>query len=148
MKPSEANSPVATATLGERIKAIRQSWRWSQEEMAHALHVDQASISFWERDRIKPSGSALMALGSLFRTSAKALEGGQGFRIPQPPSGLETGKADRTIPKSISLPMGGTERPIVVDLGDGSTRDLQLSEALMALAHGVKGGRRTWLVME
>ena len=73
---SNSDAPLSITSLGDRIKAVRLTWRWSQEEMAEALRVDQASISFWERDKIKPSGSAIVALASLFRTSTDALEGG------------------------------------------------------------------------
>ena len=142
-------SPVLpTSTMGERIKAIRVSWRWSQEEMASALRVDQASISFWERDKIRPSGSAVVALASLFRTSTEALEVGAGFRIPDPPSSPETAKADREVPLSISLPVGVKDVIVVVDLGDGSYKDLPLSEAMIALVQGVKDSRRSWVVLE
>ena len=145
---SSSNIVLPTSTMGERIKAIRVSWRWSQEEMASALRVDQASISFWERDKIRPSGSAVVALASLFRTSTEALEGGAGFRIPDPPSSPETSKADREVPLSISLPVGGKDVIVVVDLGDGSYKDLPLSEAMMTLVQGVKDSRRSWVVLE
>jgi len=88
LKRSEAptDSQPSLNTLGERIKAVRITWAWSQEEMAEALRVDQASISFWERDKIKPSGSPLVALSALFRTSVDALEHGKGFVLPDAPS--------------------------------------------------------------
>ena len=82
MKPSNTDTEAPVSTLGERIKAIRLDWRWSQQEIADAMRVDQASISFWERDKIKPSGSAFVALSSLFRTSPAALKEGTGFRMP------------------------------------------------------------------
>lgn len=106
MKRFDSSSDVSlpTSTIGERIKAVRVSWRWSQEEMASALRVDQASISFWERGKIRPSGSAIVALSSLFRASTAALEEGTGFRIPDPPSSPESAKADREVPMSISSP--------------------------------------------
>lgn len=150
MKQFDSNSNVAlpTSTIGERIKAIRVSWRWSQEEMANALRVDQASISFWERDKIRPSGSAIVALSSLFRASTEALEGGIGFRIPDPPFGPESAKVDREVPLSISLPVGGKGEIMVVDLGNGSSMDKPLSEAMMTLVQGVKDNRRTWVVLE
>ena len=139
---------MPTSTLGERVKATRLTWKWSQEEMANALRVDQASISFWERDKIRPSGSAIVALASLFRTSVEALEGGSGFHIPEPPSNPESAKADREVPRSISLPKGVQGGIVVVDLGEGSYKDMQLSEAMMALVQGVKDSRRTWVVLE
>ena len=145
---SGSDAALPTSTLGERIKAIRVSWRWSQEEMANALLVDQASISFWERDKIRPSGSAMIALASLFRASTGSLEGGTGFRIPDPPSSPESSRVDREVPRSVSLPVGGKDMIMVVDLGDGSSKDKPLSEAMMALVQGVKDCRRTWLVLE
>ena len=87
--PEPGIQPVAT--LGERIRAVRTAWGWSQTQVCDLLHVDQASISFWERDRIIPSGSALVALAALFRCSVEALETGKGFVISDPPSRLSGG---------------------------------------------------------
>ncbi len=135
-------------SLGERIKAVRLSWGWSQEEMAETLRVDQASISFWERDKIKPSGSALVALSALFRTSLDSLEKGPGFVLPDPPSRPPLPKTDREFPRSVSLPSTDSDPIAVVDLVDGSSKGRQLSEAMMVLVEAVKGGRRVWVVME
>jgi hypothetical protein len=88
-----------------------------------------------------------MALASLFRTSPKALEEGTDFRIPEPPSHPEVAKADREQPRSVSLPMGVTDGVVVVDLGDGTSRDKVLSEGMMSLVQGVKDHRRVWLVL-
>ena len=150
MKQFDSNSDASLAynSLGDRIKAVRLSWRWSQEEMAEALRVDQASISFWERDKIKPSGSAIIALASLFRTSVEALERGLGFKVPDPPSHPGSARADREPPRSIGLPIGGEDEVTVVDLGDGSFKGEQLSEAMMSLVQGVKDSRRIWVVLE
>lgn len=73
-------------TLGTRIKAVRNAWGWSQQKVAAALHVDQASVSFWERDRIMPSGAALVALSALLGCTAEALEHGVGWEIPEGPA--------------------------------------------------------------
>ncbi|OQA38552.1 MAG: transcriptional repressor DicA [Acidobacteria bacterium ADurb.Bin340] len=149
MKPTASNEPAPLRTLGERIKAVRSSWAWSQEEMADALRVDQASISFWERDKIKPSGSAMVALAALFRTSVEALETGTSFVVPDPPSRQPTPRrAEREIPRSVSLPLGHEEPVQMVDLVNGTTRGKQLSEAMMDLAQAVKDGRKVWVVME
>jgi len=147
MKRSNLDSEVPISTLGERIKAIRMNWKWSQESMAEALRVDQASISFWERDKIKPSGSAIVALASLFRTSPQALEEGVGFRIPESPSSHGSPESGQEPARSVSLPMGGEAGVVVVDLGDGSFKDSVLSEAMMSLVQGLKDNRRVWLVL-
>ncbi len=151
MKRSEApsDSNPSLNTLGERIKAVRMLWAWSQEEMAETLRVDQASISFWERDKIKPSGSALVALAALFRTSLEALEHGKGFILPDPPSrNPASKKAEREMPRSVSLPRGEEEPIVIVDLLDGSSKGKQISEAMMVLVQAVKDGRKIWIVLE
>lgn len=145
---STNDGPLPLDSLGERIKAVRLTWRWSQEEMAEALRVDQASISFWERDKIKPSGSAMVALAALFRTSVEALEAGSGFVIPDPPSRTELSRQNREYPRSVGLPAAEGEAVSVVDLADGSSKGRQISEAMMALVQGVKEGRKVWVVLE
>ena len=92
---SQPETPSSLNTLGERIKAVRSHWNWSQEEMASNLRVDQASISFWERDKIRPSGSAMVALASLFRNSVESLESGEKFQLPDPPTSSELPKGER-----------------------------------------------------
>lgn len=150
MKRAEITSEThpSLKTLGERIKAVRTAWGWSQEEMAETLRVDQASISFWERDKIKPSGSAMVALSALFRTSLSSLEVGEGFVIPDPPSRPPLAKTDREFPRSVSLPICDSDPIVVVDLMDGTSKGKQLSEAMMVLVESVKAGRRVWVVME
>lgn len=148
MKRHHLDPDPPVATLGERIKAIRLNWNWSQQAVASTLKVDQASISFWERDKIKPSGSAIMALASLFRTSPESLQEGTAFQIPDPPSSPGAAEADREQPRSVSLPMGLEEGVMVVDLGDGSSQDKVLSEAMLSLVKGIKDHRRVWLVLQ
>jgi len=138
----------ASSTMGDRIKAVRISWGWSQSEVAKSLRVDQASISFWERDKIKPSGSAIVALASLFRTSTAALEQGVGFQMPDAPSLAGTANVDHELPRNVSLPFGSEDIVMVVDLGDGSSRGQQVSEAMMNLVQGVKDDRKVWIVIE
>jgi transcriptional regulator with XRE-family HTH domain len=147
LESKDSGTPFA-ASLGDRIKSVRRTWKWSQQEMAEALRVDQASISFWERDKIRPSGSAIVALASLFRTSVEALEGGHEFNIPDSPSTPGTAKIEREFPRSVCLPIGARDQVMVVDLADGSSKGDPVSEAMMALAMGVKGNRRVWVVIE
>jgi len=136
-------------SLGDRIKAVRLHWVWSQEEMAATLRVDQASISFWERDKIKPSGSAMVALAALFRTSLKALETGESFILPDPPSCLpDAKKTKREIPRSVSLPPEEKDLIAIVDLADGSSKGKPVSEAMMILVQSAKEGRKVWVVIE
>src|SRR6516164_663037 len=70
------------ATLGQRIRAVRLAWGWTQAALAKALGSGQSVVSEWEKDISKPSGATLQALGKLFHLSAAALETGRGFKIP------------------------------------------------------------------
>ena len=135
-------------SVGDRIRSVRRTWRWSQEQLAATLKVDQATISFWERDLIRPGGSALLALASLFRVRVEALEKGRDFRIPDCPAQAGPTRADRILPRSVSLPCRGGQPLMVVDLGDGSSRGSALDEALLSLSQGLLKNRRVWLVLE
>ncbi|MCL1908165.1 MAG: helix-turn-helix domain-containing protein [Holophagaceae bacterium] len=141
---------AATSTLGGRIKTVRLAWGWAQEELAEILRVDQASVSFWERDKIKPSGSAMLALAALFRTTIDALEtGGEGFRVPVAPSRGEGEIRSRTLPRGICLPVANQAgRVAVIDLISGGLTHQQLSEAMISLGQFVKDGRKVWIVVE
>ena len=139
---------VPLSTLGERIKAVRLAWGWPQEEMAEILRVDQASISFWERDKIKPSGSAIVALAALFRTSVDALEKGEGFVVPAAPNRGEGTRRSRTLPRGVCLPIGDTDSVTLVDLASGALTSPQLSEAMINLGQYAKDNRRIWIVVE
>jgi len=148
MSKLKIDVPPPPFTFGDRIKAVRRSWGWSQEKLAKAVMVDQASISFWERDKIKPSGTGLVALASLFRTSVQALEEGTGFHPPDPPTKQESTLASFKLPKCVSLPVGEKDKIIVVDLVNGSFRDYSLSETMMGLVEGMNAHRSTWIVLE
>ena len=90
----------------------------------------------------------MVALAALFRTSVEALEGGQGFVVPDPPSRTDLGRQAREYPRSVGLPAAEGEAVTVVDLRDGSSKGKQISEAMMAIVQGVKEGRKVWVVLE
>ena len=152
MQPDEntpASQPVHLLTLGRRIKAVRKSWRWPQERMAYAMRVDQASVSFWERDKITPSGSAMVALAALFRTTADALETGKNFVMPAAPITSEFDKNGAFMPRGICLPINNQPGMLtVVDLNDGGLMSQPLSEAMMNLGQYARDGRKIWIVVE
>lgn len=148
MKPDNSSTAVQSlpATMGERIKAVRTAWGWSQEQMAETLRVDQASISFWERDKIIPSGSAMVALSALIRCSIDALETGQGFVVPDPPSPAPL--VDHQSLRSVSLRSSDEGAVGVVDLTHGTSKGKEVSETMMDLVESVKSGRRVWIAIE
>jgi len=135
-------------TMGGRVKTIRRAWKWSQAELARVLKVDQATISFWERDLVKPGGTSILALASLFRVKLEAFEDGQAFTLPEPPSPPDMVGEARKGPRSVCLPLGGPHLLTVVDLEAGSSCGSALSEAMVSLAEGTTQNRRVWLVLE
>jgi len=143
------NPKPAPSTLGGRIKAVRTEWDWAQDELAEILRVDQASISFWERDKIKPSGAAMAALSALFRTTPEALETGQDFVFPKAPGRGEGKRKSRPLPRGVGLPMGQDPGQVaVVDLSTGDISAQELSEAMINLGQYTKDGRKIWIVVE
>jgi transcriptional regulator with XRE-family HTH domain len=140
--------PQAPQTLAERIRAVRGAWKWSQGEMADALRVDQASISFWERGKVRPSGSALVAMAALFRTTVDALERGEGFIMPSLPGGGAAPKGLRAPPRAVCLPVAGPDGVTVIDLAAGDLMARPPAEAAMDLDRYAKDGRRLWIVVE
>ena len=143
----EVTEMPRNATIGDRIKWVRRAWKWSQAELAQALRVDQASISFWERDRIKPSGSALLGLSSLFRSSVEGLRDGTGFNLPEAPASVPAAADSAQVPRTVCLPQGGAGKVMLVDLADGSLQDRDLAEAVMGLVQGAQGRRKAWVVL-
>lgn len=135
--------------LGERIRGVRESWGWSQEDIAEVLRVDTASVAFWESGKIKPSGSAMVALAALLRTNVEALESGKGFVIPDPPSRFKTLVIQsKDFPRNVSLPRVEGNAITVVDLADGSSKGKDISEAMMVFMEAAKRGRKVWIVLE
>jgi transcriptional regulator with XRE-family HTH domain len=116
--------------------------------MAEVLRVDQASVSFWERGKIRPSGSALVALAALFRATPDALEKGEGFVVPSPPARGAGPKGLRALPRPVCLPVAEPGAVAFVDLGSGALSELPPGEAAGALDRCAKDGRRIWIVAE
>ena len=136
------------STLGRRLKAVRLAWGWAQEEVAEILRVDQASISFWERDKIRPSGSAVVALAALFRTTVDALETGENFVVPEPPKRGDGHRNARALPRGVCLPVGQSEKVAIVDLSSGVLSTPPLSQAIISLGQYFHEGRKIWIVVE
>lgn len=52
---------------GKDLLEYRQRHGLKQSDIANFLSVDQASVSFWERDKVQPSGPAEKLLSVLLR---------------------------------------------------------------------------------
>jgi transcriptional regulator with XRE-family HTH domain len=116
--------------------------------MAEMLRVDQASISFWERGKIKPSGSALVALAALFRTTLDALEKGEGFVEPSPPARGTGPKGLRALPRAVCLPVVEPGGVTVIDLASGGLVAQPTTETVKVVDQCAKDGRKVWIVVE
>ena len=66
-KNSELNNhiPQVHPMTGAEIRALRSKYGMSQATLAKTMNMTVASVSKWERDKIKPSGPALRLLNTL-----------------------------------------------------------------------------------
>ncbi|GLH74752.1 hypothetical protein GETHLI_32540 [Geothrix limicola] len=136
-------------TLGQRIRAVRLAWGWTQGTLAKALGSAQSLISEWEKDVSRPSGASLTALAKLFHLSMPALESGKGFKIPELP-GVSEGAAmsKRDIQDLRNLLPGLKEGEILqVDTLAEDAALVPLTQALAAIREAKKQGRAVWLVI-
>lgn len=137
-------------TLGQRIRAVRLAWGWTQIALSKALGSGQSLISEWEKDISRPSGATLTALAKLVDLPVKALETGRGFRIPEPPDakpegGLMSKRQIQDLRKLLPKLAGG--EILQVDTGAEDSELVKLKEALEAIRQAQKEGRPVWLVI-
>ena len=62
-------------TLGEKIRQLRQTKGFSQEELAAHLNVSRQAVSKWEKSLSYPDTENLLALAAVFEVSADELAG-------------------------------------------------------------------------
>lgn len=56
--------------MGDKIRALRQSFQLSQVELAKALNISKQCVSNWENNYIQPSVEMLVKLARFFNVSA------------------------------------------------------------------------------
>lgn len=56
-------------TIGERIKFLREKHNISQKGLADATGLQRGNLSHYEKNKIKPSAEAIVALASFFDVS-------------------------------------------------------------------------------
>lgn len=61
--------------LSERIKELRNSFGWTQAQLAEKLKVSQQTIGSWEVGRAEPNADMIITLATLFEVSADYLLG-------------------------------------------------------------------------
>ena len=147
----QAKKPLGTlASLGQRIRAVRITWGWTQGTLAKALGSAQSLISEWEKDISKPSGASLTALARLFHSTTRALSTGKGFNISDPPDGEPGGgrMSKRAIEELKQLLPALQEGEILqVDTTARDSELVGLKEALTVLRAAQNEGRSVWLVI-
>lgn len=142
VKGPSSKSGIAS-TLGARIRIVRKSWGWTQNDLAQALGNDRQIISYWELDKAKPTRSAMQLLARTLLLSVKALTTGEGFSIPDlPDGGLDA------LHHAIRNLMPTVENGSIqaVDLTNGSKAVMTLREAKAFLDRSHKEGLTVWVV--
>lgn len=67
--PEQTTTPASKVDIHERIRRLRQERKWTQEELADKLGIQQKQISAYERGANNPSTDVLMKLASVFDVS-------------------------------------------------------------------------------
>lgn len=65
--------------IAEQLKALRQQYGWSQEDLARELGVSFSTVNRWENGKAKPSRLAqkgILALTTQAESSCHAVDGG------------------------------------------------------------------------
>ncbi len=137
------------STLGQRIRAVRKAWGWTQTSLGEAIGSPQNTISDWEKDLTRPSGAAIQALSRLFRLTPEQLEQGRGFTLPEAPgqpSGAHMSKRDIQELRQM-LPQLQQGEILQVDTQAEDAALVHLTQALAAIREARKQGRAVWLVI-
>lgn len=144
VKGTSKTSGIAS-TLGARIRMVRKAWGWSQEDLARAIGSDQQIISYWERDKAKPTRSALQLLANTLHLSIKALSTGDGFTIPELPHPNASLDALR---RSIETTMAivGTGGIQGIDLSRDSIAALPIRDVRAFVDRAKKDGLTVWVI--
>lgn len=70
---SRANIIVMVIKMKDKIKTLRKSLGYSQEELAKIINVHQTAVSQWEQGRTTPDIETIKKLASLFNVSVDYL---------------------------------------------------------------------------
>jgi transcriptional regulator with XRE-family HTH domain len=138
------------ASLGQRIRAVRIAWGWTQGTLAKALGSAQSLVSEWEKDISKPSGASLTALARLYHSTTTALSTGKDFKVSDPPDtepwGGQMSKRAIQELKQI-LPVLKEGEILQVNTMSKDSELVPLKEAMTALKAAQSEGRPVWLVI-
>lgn len=147
--PKQKTKSSQPSTLGQRIRAVRRAWGWTQTTLAEALGSAQSMVSEWEKDVSRPSGAALISISRLFRLPVEALDTGKEFTLPDAPgqsSGAAMSKRDIQDLRQL-LPELQRGEILQVDTQAEDAELVQLTQALAAIREAKRQGRTVWLVI-
>lgn len=99
-----------SATMGQRIAALRTQHHLSQEELAERLGVSRQSVSKWETDASVPDLAKLLALSEVFGVTLDELVKGTPASLPPPAP--EPPVPPPAAPASAPAASAGTQRVI------------------------------------
>jgi len=67
-------------SIGERIKNLRKSKGYSQEQLAKIVNTTDKTISKWENNRLEPNITSLTLLSNVFNISIDYLVNGKNYK--------------------------------------------------------------------
>src|SRR5208283_369617 len=76
-------------TLGERIKLIRQSLKWTQDKLAQEAQISKSFLSEIENDKTNVSGDSLLKIANALNTSLDYLMKGENIDEGEKPKLVE-----------------------------------------------------------
>ncbi len=142
------SAPAHPDTLGKRIRRIRLAWKWSQVQLAEAIHTNQKTLPRWELDKQEPGDPALGALSGLFGLSLQELRTGRGFKVPSPPRQLgQLLVAEAYAVDLVRLPEVGEGGMLLIDREDESAQLITARKATEAIRRAREEGRPVWVVV-
>lgn len=77
------------ASLGERIRQLREESEMTGEQLGKKLNVSKQSISKWENDTSNPDIDTIRKIASIFNTTVDYLSGNSDIRNPYITEGIE-----------------------------------------------------------
>jgi transcriptional regulator with XRE-family HTH domain len=60
-------------TIGEKLRALRQHYAYTQLEVAQSLEITDALVSYWESNKRRPQLRELSKLAALFHVTVDEL---------------------------------------------------------------------------
>ena len=149
--------PPQPTSLGERIRAWRLGFGYSQKSLAVAVGVGQSTVAMWERDEHLPAGPAMKQLVRVLGVSEHALVTGDGFKVPSlPPTGhgeavdpeaggdLMAIEKDTKVP--LVLPSAHPGEIWGLEIGSEAQEPLSPEDALEWLQAAIDEDKVVWIV--